>query len=428
MERAPDPGLEYVPIPKSRYTSAEYAREEWEQMWTKTWVCAGRESDLARPGDYMTLELGGESILIVRQPGGGLAARYNVCMHRGNRLREPGRGHASKFACLFHGWEYGLDGALQKALDPECFPQGIDRRKLDLRKVQCDVWAGFVFVNLDPDAAPLRDYLGVIPQHLDPYRFEDWKIDFDCTIEIECNWKTCVDAFNEAYHLAATHTWTLEFSDDTRTLYDCYERHTRMLFPEVQASLRHPGANTVTEGIKENFLKRVGVDVAAFEGTAADARKVFAEQQRKLAVGMGADLSDLNDDQLCDDFHYTVFPNMTFNTHGLFTWVFWHRPHPTDPNRMYFDFISLLNAPAIDVPRPEKRFFSTAAGDTLAGKCNGGDLLDEDLYNLPRIQAGMRSRAFENLHLGTQEVRILHFHRTLEQYLERGRAGRRAGT
>ncbi|MBY0400732.1 aromatic ring-hydroxylating dioxygenase subunit alpha, partial [Myxococcota bacterium] len=62
MERAPDPGLEYVPIPKTRYTSAEYAREEWDSMWTKTWVCAGRESDLARPGDYFTLELGRESI------------------------------------------------------------------------------------------------------------------------------------------------------------------------------------------------------------------------------------------------------------------------------------------------------------------------------------------------------------------------------
>lgn len=429
MERAPEPGLEYVPIPKTRYTSPEYAREEWDAMWTKTWVCAGRESDLARPGDYVTLELGRESILIVRQPDQSLVARYNVCMHRGNRLREPGRGHASKFACLFHGWEYGLDGSLQKALDPQCFKQGLDRSKLDLRPVQVDTWAGFVFVNLDPQAGPLRDYLGVVPQHLDPYHFENWKISFDATIEIECNWKTCVDAFNEAYHLAATHTWTLEFSDDTRTLYDCYDRHTRMLFPEVQASLRHPGANTVTPGIKEMFLKRVGIDVERFEGDWQDARKVFAEQQRKLAVNLGADLSDLNESQLCDDFHYTVFPNMTFNTHALFTWVFWHRPHPTDPNKMSFDFIELMNAPAIDIPRPEKQRFSTAAGDTLAGKCNGGDLIDEDLYNLPRIQAGMNSAAFQDLHLCTQEVRILHFHKTLEDYLERGRSERaRAGT
>lgn len=425
MERAPDPGLEYRPIPKSRYTSAEFAAREWEHMWTKVWVCAGRASDAPEPGDYFTFDLGRESILVIRQPDGSLGARYNVCMHRGNRLREPGRGHAEKFSCLFHGWEYGVDGRLIAAQDPECFPQGVDREKLSLRPVRCDEWAGFVFVNLDPDAEPLRDYLGVIPEHLDPYHFEDWKVAYDCTIEIECNWKTSVDAFNEAYHLAATHTWTLAFSDDTRTEYDCYDKHTRMIFPEVQASLRHPGANTVTPEIREMFLERIGL--ADFEGDAAAARAAYAEQQRKIAPALGANLGDLNESQLCDDFHYTVFPNMTFNTHALFTWVFLHRPHPTDPNRMYFDFISLVNQPGRDVPRPDKEHYSTEQGDTLAGKCEGGDLLDEDLYNLPRIQAGMRSRAFEDLHLGRQEVRILHHHATLDEYLARGVAGTAAG-
>ncbi|MBW2425611.1 MAG: Rieske 2Fe-2S domain-containing protein [Deltaproteobacteria bacterium] len=427
MERAPDPGLEYVPVPKERYTSPEFARLEWEHMWTRTWLCAGRESDLERPGDYFTFEIGPESILVIRQRDGSLAARYNVCMHRGNRLREPGRGHAEKFACLFHGWEYGIDGCLEKALDPESFPQGIDAQKLSLRPVLCDTWAGFVFVCLDPEAGPLGDYLGVIPEHLDPYHFETWKIGYDCTIEIECNWKTCVDAFNEAYHLAATHTWTLEFSDDVNTLYDCYDRHTRMIFPEVQASPRHAEAGTVTAGIKEMFLKRVGVDVEAFEGGPADARRTFAEAIRKIAPSLGADVSELNESQLCDDFHYTVFPNMTFNTHSLFTWVFTHRPHPTDPNKMYFDFISLVNSPGQDVPRPEKELYRTADGDTLAGKCDGGDLLDEDLYNLPRIQAGMQSAAFRDLHLCEQEVRILHHHKTLEGYLERGRVAQGNG-
>ena len=420
MTRAPDPGLDYQPIPKSRYTSAEFAQLEWDHMWTRTWICAGRASDLVRPGDYFTFELGPESILVVKQPDDSIRARYNVCMHRGNRLREPGRGHAEKFSCLFHGWEYALDGQLLKALDPDCFPQGVPSEKLSLRSVRCELWAGFVFVNLDPDAEPLREFLGVIPEHLDPYHFEDWKVAYDCTIEIECNWKTSVDAFNEAYHLAATHTWTLAFSDDTRTLYDCYDKHTRMIFPEVQASLRHPGANTVTPEIKQMFLKRVGIE--NFEGTPAEARKAFAEAQRKIGGSLGANLDDLNESQLCDDFHYTVFPNMTFNTHGLFTRVFVHRPHPTDPNRMYFDFISLMNAPSVDVPRPEREFYATANGDTLEGKCDGGELMDEDLYNMPRIQAGMRSRAFENLHLGQQEVRILHHHRTLDEYISKGQA------
>ncbi len=415
MERAPDPELGTAPIPKSRYTSAAFAQREWERMWTRAWLLAGRESDAANPGDYFTFEIGPESVLVVRQADGSLAARYNVCMHRGNRLREPGRGHAESFSCLFHGWRYGIDGKLEAPLDPESFPQGCVG--LDLRPVRCETWAGFVFVNLDARASPLRDYLGVIPDHLDPYHFDEWKVAFDATIEIECNWKTSVDAFNEAYHLAATHTWTLEFSDDVRTVYDCYDKHTRMIFPEVQASPRHPGAGTVTEGIKKMFLERVGVDTASFEGGPAEARAAFAEAVRKMGPVMGCDFSEMNEAQMCDDFHYTLFPNVTLNIHSLFTWVFTHRPHPDDPNKMYFDFISLMRAPAQDIPRPEKLHFRTADGDTLAGACEGGDLLDEDLYNLPRIQAGMRSAAFEHLHLGDQEVRIRHFHKTLEDYL-----------
>ena len=96
MERAPTPDLEYVPIPKERYTTAEFARREWEGMWTKVWLMAGRESDIPEPGDYFTYEIGTESILVIRQHAGSIGARYNVCMHRGNRLREPSTRSASR--------------------------------------------------------------------------------------------------------------------------------------------------------------------------------------------------------------------------------------------------------------------------------------------------------------------------------------------
>ena len=416
MERAPDPGLSFDPIPKSRYTDADFAQREWDKMWTKTWLMTGRESDIPNPGDFYTFEIGRESILIIRQRDGSIAARYNVCMHRGNRLCDTGMGHAQRFFCKFHGWQYDIDGSLKKALDEERFPQGLPEEQLKLQEVRCDSWAGFVFINLDNNAEPLRDYLGVIPEHLDPYHFENWKVDFDCTIEIDCNWKTSVDAFNEAYHIAATHTWTMAFSDDVNTLYDCYDKHTRMIFPEVQASPRHSGAGTVTEQIKEMFLQRVGVE--NFEGDPAQARTAFAQAIEAMAPALGADFGDLNESQMCDDFHYTLFPNVTFNTHSMFVWVFLHRPHPTDPNKMFFDFINLANTPAIDVERPRRQYFKATPDFKVGDAFPGGEVLDEDLFNLPRVQAGMNSAAFENLHLNEQEIRIVHFHDTLMNYLE----------
>src|SRR5262249_8775897 len=151
-----------------------------------------------------------------------------------------------------------------------------------------------------------------------------------------------------------------------------------------------------------------------------EARASFASAIRNIAPRLGADVSRLSESQLCDDFHYTIFPNATFNTHSMFVWVFTHRPHPDDPNKMYFDFLNLVNTPDPEVPRPEKLVLRVADGDTVKDRCDGGAVLDEDLYNLPRIQRGMRSSAFQALHLGTQEIRILHFHETLMSYLANG--------
>ena len=90
MERAPDPALEFKPIPKLRYTDADFAALEWKKMWSQVWLMAGRESDIPNAGDYFTYDIGNEAIIIIRQHDGSLAARYNVCMHRGNRLCDHG--------------------------------------------------------------------------------------------------------------------------------------------------------------------------------------------------------------------------------------------------------------------------------------------------------------------------------------------------
>jgi phenylpropionate dioxygenase-like ring-hydroxylating dioxygenase large terminal subunit len=251
---------------------------------------------------------------------------------------------------------------------------------------------------------------------------EEMTVAQDLTIEVPCNWKTSVDAFNESYHLSATHPATLEFSDDVHCPIDCYDKHSRMRLPLAQASPRHAGHGTVTPLIKAYFVAGAGLDPESFEGGADEVRPAIARAiLEKRGPAIGVDFSELNEDQLNDDFHYTVFPNITFNAHAQFVWVFRHRPHPSDPQRMFFDFLNLVRAGNQNIPRGEHSQHVLTNDFSLAKQgLPGGDLLDEDMYNLPRIQQGMNSAAFTGLHLGAQEIRIRHFHETLNQYLDRG--------
>jgi phenylpropionate dioxygenase-like ring-hydroxylating dioxygenase large terminal subunit len=419
MDRSPVPDLGTERIPKERYTSNEYKNLEDARLWPKVWHLAGFVSDLAEPGSFLTYEVGQESVVVIRQEGGDIAAFHNVCMHRGNRLVEPGRGRASSFTCLFHAWRYGIDGRLREAVDADTFDQGCPVDELSLTSVRCEQWGGFVWINLDPDAISLGDYLENIPEHLDPYHFEQMKILNEFTIEVPCNWKTSMDAFHESYHIFGTHPDTLDVNDDVNCVYDCFGRHSRMILQLAVASPRHPEHGQVNDTIRDHFLATAGIDPSTFTGGALDVRPAIAKAVREIqGPAMGADFSELNDAQLVDDFHYSIFPNITFNIFGRSAWLFRHRAHPSDPDRMYFDFFNLVRLPNADIPRPDCEFHVASDDLLLEPVGGGGELLAQDTYNLPRIQQGMHSTGFEGLHLGKQEIRIRHFHHNLDRYLD----------
>jgi len=267
---------------------------------------------------------------------------------------------------------------------------------------------------MDPEAEPLEEYLGVIPEHLAPYAFDEHALVDDVTLEIDCNWKTCVDAFNEAYHVQGTHPELLEYSDDVNVQIDLYGRHSRFIFPVGVPSPRLGRISKVPRWLGDIILRGVGIDPETFEGGPADVKPAALAASRALGEQLGMDLSALRDEQLLDDYHYTIFPNVTLNVHGRGFWLFRHRPHPTDPEKMLFDFQDYMRWPASLGPRDRAAHRRDVQGGTSLGI-----VLDQDLYNLPRVQAGMRSRGFEGLLLNRQERRIRHFHRVLESYLGR---------
>jgi phenylpropionate dioxygenase-like ring-hydroxylating dioxygenase large terminal subunit len=177
-------------------------------MWSKVWLVGCREQEIPETGDYITTEIGNESILIVRGEDGRARAFYNVCNHRGNQVKFDHSGNSRTLQCAYHFWEYDLTGRLISVPDEQDFAQGCPRDELSLKAIRTDSWGGFVWFNLNPDAEPLVDYLGIIPAHLDPYEFEKMAMVMNVTVDWDCNWKASVDAFNESYHVQNCPTCT----------------------------------------------------------------------------------------------------------------------------------------------------------------------------------------------------------------------------
>lgn len=415
----PDLGTDI--IPKERYTTVEFMNLEWEHIWTKVWLLGGRECDIPEPGDFIATEIGRESVLLIRQRDGKVRAFYNVCLHRGNQLAPEGIGHVERsFVCSYHGWEYGLDGRFARIPDMATFRQG---KPCDgLIELPCDIWGSFIWFSLNPDVEPLREYLECLPEHLDPYHFERMVMTRDVTVEWDCNWKTSVDAFNETYHVQATHRQLLWYLDDINVQIDCYGRHSRYLVPFGCISPRRPYPPEIPEPIKV-MMRDAGMDPASYEGDKTKIREAIQKFKREHGPEQGKDYSELNDDQLTDDYNYLVFPNVTLNTHADNLMLFRHRPHPTDPNKMYFDVWTFelpgkQDENAKPYRRPRHQFFR-------AGQKSLGLVVNQDASNLPSVQRGMQSAGYKGLWLNEQEVRIRHFHKVIDDYIS-GRMGSRA--
>ncbi|HEY3498535.1 MAG TPA: aromatic ring-hydroxylating dioxygenase subunit alpha, partial [Polyangiaceae bacterium] len=200
-------------VPKERYTSPAFHALEWERLWTKSWLLAGRSADLEKVGDYFVFEIGAESIVVVKSGPDSVHAFYNVCPHRGTRLVSEARGSFECVRCPYHAWEWRLDGRLKRVSDAGSFPPGTKASELSLYAVQAATWLGFVFVNLDPDAEPLAAALAELTPLLEPYLLERHVLVRDVTVEWDCNWKVCMDNSNETYHVQSVHPQLLELLD-----------------------------------------------------------------------------------------------------------------------------------------------------------------------------------------------------------------------
>ena len=216
-------------LPSPLYTSAEVFAAEKERIFSRTWQVVGHHGQVSTPGDYFTTELAGEPLLIVRGAGGELRGFYNVCRHRAGPPAE-GCGSRKIFRCGYHGWTYGLDGSLISATEIEGV-EGFRPEDFSLAPVRTEEWFNFVFVNLNPEAVPLRESLRVLEKQADKFPFASMKLFERRTYEMKCNWKTYVDNYLEGYHLPSVHPGLNRELDFNAYVVEPYARHVRQFSP-----------------------------------------------------------------------------------------------------------------------------------------------------------------------------------------------------
>ena len=196
-------------LPRAAYVDGAVWTRERELLFAQQWFAVARSEDVSGPGDYLAVDVVGESILLVRGKDGELRGFFNLCRHRGSTLVDPEAegvpcsGHfAGGIRCPYHAWTYGFDGGLRRAP----FADDIDWDAFGLHPVGVDTWGGWVFVHLTPAAArPLAEQLGPIPERVRRYPLAGLRRGALEVYDVAANWKVIAENFNECYHCGPVH-------------------------------------------------------------------------------------------------------------------------------------------------------------------------------------------------------------------------------
>jgi choline monooxygenase len=199
------PLAEASTIPAPWYVDSRVAKLEATAVFSRTWQMVGRVEQVERPGQFVTANVAGEPIVVVRGNDSVLRGFYNVCRHHAAAVVTEPCGQASILRCPYHGWNYGLDGSL-KGMPEFDGVKNFERQENGLASVKAETWEKFVFVNLDPQAMPLQDFLGGMVKRIAPLGVSKLHY-FDSRVyEIHCNWKVFVDNFLDGgYHVPHLH-------------------------------------------------------------------------------------------------------------------------------------------------------------------------------------------------------------------------------
>ncbi|MEM9606891.1 MAG: aromatic ring-hydroxylating dioxygenase subunit alpha [Actinomycetota bacterium] len=364
-------------IPVERHVSDEFWQLEQNHLWPNVWVMAGRAEDVPKPGDYMTFDELGVPLLIVHGTDGEIRCFYNTCQHRGAPVVRDERGSARRLRCQYHSWTYEIDHGELVAVPDERDFVGLERAGRCLPKVSCDTFAGFVFVNRNPDATPLAEWIGPAAEMFAPFRGDRLREIYRRSVIVPCNWKVTAEAFLEVYHFKHIHSHDgVSVLDNRGAAMGLYPHgHSRMITPYSEQNCSRMGM----EGWDDWKVQRGG-PVPTIEGVPA------MVDSTSTAV--------------------SLFPNaiIPLGSIGFPVNLFW----PIDQRTTRLDWLYYGIKDWEGDELPEHWQVRAAVYDQI---------MDEDKQNMAPMQRSMESPALAGIPINYQERRIWHLHEEIDRII-----------
>ncbi|WP_237443672.1 aromatic ring-hydroxylating oxygenase subunit alpha [Sinobacterium norvegicum] len=410
-------------IPVSRYTSRAFFQREVDSLWRYSWQWACREEHIPDEGDNYVYNIGPYSVIIVRVDDDTIKAFVNSCTHRGTRLlASEGCGYSQGFTCPFHGWSWQLDGSIKNIPGRWDFPH-VNGDSHGLAEVSCERWGGFVFINIDPKAKPLADYLGPMDEHFKQFPLQQRRIKTHVKKLLPANWKVAQEAFMEAYHNFETH----DSPHGANAQYDIFSDYVSRFIHNIghyspEALADYPGEKWRAPPLTEQQQ----LEALAIEGRVLKdgetARQIAAQTLREtISAELGVDLEHCSDSVMLDSIEYHLFPNMFFFPGVMIPMVYRFRPNGDDVDSCIFDIMVMElmpeNAEHPEPPEPIELGIDQSYTDA---KELGwlAPVYDEDTSNLQMQTLGLKG-ASKGVSLGNyQESRIRRVHKTLDNFMK----------
>lgn len=366
---APPPEWPDMPdIPAGRYVDQRYYDLEIDHIWRKSWLLASHIDEVPEPGCFRLWDNTGQPVVITHTEQGEIKAFYNTCSHRGAPVVTEVSGQSRRLTCAYHGWSYSHDGELLGLRDPQDF-RDLDKNTRGLKPVRCERFGNLIFLNFDPDAPSLLEWLGPIAKEWEEFQFDNCRLAARAIFDLDCNWKIAMEANTEVYHVRSIHPNTVApILDDRRNVNTLYQHgHGRMIAPAPQG--------------RSNL----------------EAVEMPADMPEIQTVGEIA--------RTCTQ-SYGLFPNLVapLSQYAIPPLVFW----PNGINKCRLETWTL--APDWgDGEGPD--MWTINRGEELC------QVLQEDTQFGLKIQKSMESSGFEGVPLSYQEARIYHWNEAADRMI-----------